>query len=190
MGQPTSLSSLLFLFLPPLRSEGKKRHRRSACWFPIVVAALAVWPGTTSAQVFKCIGHDGRVTYADQPCRGAARVTEVPIEPNVIETAADRLKEQADAAADQVRRSKPTAECERAVDELERVRRAAPPDSAAARSAYERVLQFCRDTAAAGRSSTPVRDLGAAPGTAPRGSGSERPVEVPLPPGATERGGR
>jgi hypothetical protein len=176
-----------------LAAAGKKSHRPSLGWRLTVssgAAALTLCSGVALAQVYKCLGHDGRVTYADQPCRGAARVTELAIEPNVIETAADRVKEQAEAAADVARRSKTTVECERAVDELDRVRRSAASDSAASRSAYERVLQSCRSDTPPGRSSSAPRDPGVGPGAGARASDIGRPVEMPLPPGATDRGSR
>ena len=58
------------------------------------VAALALgvsllFPGGAAAQVYKCKGDYGRVTYSDEPCGANAQQTDVDLQGNVIETSND-----------------------------------------------------------------------------------------------------
>ena len=175
-------------------------------WFAGVgmLAAVALGSGLAGAQVYKCVGHDGRTSYGDQPCRGAATGSQLAIEPNVIDTAGDRLlRELAEMTPEQIRQQRPAPECDRAVQALERARRALPLDAEATRSAYQAVIERCgllgaERSPAPGRRPAPDERRGnkvdgAAPGDEAhaRGNGSPpRVVPQPLPPGATDRGNR
>lgn len=49
-------------------------------WRQIAVVALAgalLWAGSAHAEVYKCIGTDGKASYSDKPCDGAAKPVHV-----------------------------------------------------------------------------------------------------------------
>ena len=57
-------------------------------------AALALgvsllFPGGAAAQVYKCKGDYGRVTYSDGPCGAGEQQTDVQLPENVVETSMD-----------------------------------------------------------------------------------------------------
>ena len=57
-------------------------------------AALALgvsllFPCGVAAQVYKCKGDYGRVTYSDEPCRAGEQQTDVQLPENVVETSMD-----------------------------------------------------------------------------------------------------
>jgi hypothetical protein len=118
----------------------------------LALSALALG-GAARAQVYKCLGYDGRITYSDQACKGVARVSELAIEPNVIDTSADRVpRGPAPRPATRGRDERPTPECERAARELETARKTDGLAPRELRAAYDRVVMAC--AVAAGESGT------------------------------------
>lgn len=80
---------------------------RTAAALAVLLAASAA-----SAQVVKCRGADGRVTYSDGPCAAGAPGQAVNVQGNVLDGAADR------AAAAELRRAEAQTTAERQMQAL------------------------------------------------------------------------
>lgn len=54
-----------------------------------LLLALSSAPATVTAALYKCVGHDGHVTYADTPCGQAARSAALDTDPPLRTAGAD-----------------------------------------------------------------------------------------------------
>lgn len=162
-------------------------------WLAAGIVLLGV--ASAHAQVYKCKAEDGRITYADRPCPGAGRVTELKIEHNVIETSVDRflkdMKESQSAEERAGRDGKPSAACERAAREYEALSKAGGPETRTVKVAYDRVVALCvppsspegadsaKGAATEARSGEPARSASSTASTEPAPA---RPAGTLLPP--------
>ena len=67
--------------------QQRKTFLQAAAAFALGVSLL--FSGAAAAQVYKCTGDYGRVTYRDEPCDADAQQTDVDVRANVIETSTD-----------------------------------------------------------------------------------------------------
>ena len=82
------------------------------------VGASLLFSGGAAAQVYKCKGDYGRVTYSDAPCGAGEQQTDVQLPENVVETSMDVERVQHQLA--QQEREAAAAERQRLKEEKQR----------------------------------------------------------------------
>ena len=58
-----------------------------------LAAVCMLFAGAASAEVYKCTGADGKVTFGDSPCTGSANEKVLKVRPNTIDTSQDRNRQ-------------------------------------------------------------------------------------------------